>query len=198
MLRRGLFLFNELVNQAGDAAATKAARRLMLRLSFRITHKPPVKGFFRSYVVVIVKCQFAAIAALQVFRHSHFLLSPGHPLSDFLTGTAPLFGNCFFHGLGNCISGAPSPTNGIPPYSVGTILANSAEVNNHAVNPERFGVHVIACFHRQGSARWAELPMRADGSPIAKGRAFLLHSWPIPLRIWHIRESLRAGNQGLI
>ena len=173
MLRRGFFFLDELVDQAGYAAATKAARGLMARFSFRIPHKPSVKGFFRSYVIVIVKCQFAAFAALQVFRHGHFLLIPGCPLSHLLTGTAPLFGNFLFHRSGNCIiSGGPSPTKKrIPPDSLGTILANPVEVNNQAMSPERFGVHGKARFHRQVALDGPKVPCRPTKGPSQRAGA---------------------------
>ena len=84
MLCRGFFFLNELVDQAGHAAAREAPRRLVLRLPFRVTHKTPVKGFFRPYIIIVVKCQFAAFAALQVFRHRTFLLTSADPRKQYL------------------------------------------------------------------------------------------------------------------
>jgi hypothetical protein len=40
-----------------------------LGFAFGIAHESLVKRFFRAHVIVIVKSQFATLAALQVLRH---------------------------------------------------------------------------------------------------------------------------------
>jgi hypothetical protein len=41
----------------------------VLGFPLRVTHKAPVERLFGSYVVVVIKSQLAALAALQIFRH---------------------------------------------------------------------------------------------------------------------------------
>ena len=60
----GFLFFDEIGNQARHAAATKTAGGLVLRFTFGIAHKPSVKRFFRPDIVVVIKSQFAALAAL--------------------------------------------------------------------------------------------------------------------------------------
>ena len=69
MLGRGFFFLDVFMDQTGHAAAGKTARRLILCFTFGVAHKPPIKRFFRPDVIVIVECELAAFAALQIFCH---------------------------------------------------------------------------------------------------------------------------------
>jgi hypothetical protein len=57
------------VDQARDAAAAKTAGRFVLGFALGIAHEALIEGFFCADVIVVVKSQFAALAALQIFCH---------------------------------------------------------------------------------------------------------------------------------
>jgi hypothetical protein len=76
--RRFLFL-DVFVDQARYAAAGKATRRLKFRFTFGIAHETPVKRFLSADVIIIVECEFAALAALQIFRHGFLPLRSTDP-----------------------------------------------------------------------------------------------------------------------
>lgn len=64
------FLFLDVfVNQTGNAAASEASRRFVFRFPFGITHEPAVKWLFGPDIVVVVKSQFSALAALKILCH---------------------------------------------------------------------------------------------------------------------------------
>ncbi len=69
----GLFLFDELMDQSRHAAATETFRRLGLR-TVGISHEPKIEGLLGAHIVVIIKSDLAAFAALKVFRHVKLLL----------------------------------------------------------------------------------------------------------------------------
>ena len=64
MLRRDFFFLDIVVNHAWHAAATKAARQFEFGLALGVAHKASVKRFLSADVVVVVKRQLAAFAAL--------------------------------------------------------------------------------------------------------------------------------------
>src|SRR5690349_1226081 len=68
VLGSGLFFLDELVDQARHGAAADAARRLRLR-SVRIPHIFKVERFLSADVVVVIKSELAAFAALKILRH---------------------------------------------------------------------------------------------------------------------------------
>jgi hypothetical protein len=68
----GFFFFDEIGDQPRHGSATNTTRGLRLG-SVGISHEPQIKGFFRSYVAVVVKGEFAALATLKVFRHENLL-----------------------------------------------------------------------------------------------------------------------------
>jgi hypothetical protein len=69
MLRGRFFFFDVFVDQARDAAAAKAAGRFVLGFAFGVAHEALIERFFRADEVVVVKSQFAALAALKIFCH---------------------------------------------------------------------------------------------------------------------------------
>ena len=68
VLRRGLFLFDELVDEPWDGPAADTPGRLRPG-AVRISHEPEVKGLLGADVIIIVKGDLAAFATLKVFRH---------------------------------------------------------------------------------------------------------------------------------
>ena len=68
VFRPGLFFLDELIDQLGHGAATDASGRLRL-CAVRISHVSQVEGLFGADIVVIVKGELAAFAALKIFRH---------------------------------------------------------------------------------------------------------------------------------
>jgi hypothetical protein len=64
VLNRGFFFFNVFVDQARHTATAETTRRLMLGLAFGITHEAPIEWLFRADEVIVVKSQFATLAAL--------------------------------------------------------------------------------------------------------------------------------------
>ena len=64
MLRRGFLFLDVLVDQPRDAAAVETTGRFVLRLALGIAHETLVKRFLCANVVVVVKGQFAAFAAM--------------------------------------------------------------------------------------------------------------------------------------
>jgi len=64
MFGGGFFFLDEFVNESRYSTAAEAAGRLVFGFSFRVAHESLVKWFFRTDVVVVIKSQFAALAAL--------------------------------------------------------------------------------------------------------------------------------------
>lgn len=93
MLSPGLFLLDELVDEPWDGPAANTPGRLRPG-AVRISHEPEVKGLLGADVIVIVKSDLAAFAALKVFRHSELLLylSTLEGTSNFLTAAILLVG----------------------------------------------------------------------------------------------------------
>src|ERR1051326_3596270 len=68
VLGSGFFFLDELLDQPRDRAATRAARRLRLR-SVRVAHIFKVEWFLSADVIVVIKSELAAFAALKILRH---------------------------------------------------------------------------------------------------------------------------------
>jgi hypothetical protein len=64
MFGGGFFFFDQVVDHARHAATAEALRDLVLGFALWVAHETPIKGLFRADVVIIVKGQFAALAAL--------------------------------------------------------------------------------------------------------------------------------------
>lgn len=64
MLCRGFFFFDVFMDQARHTPTAETTRRFMLGLAFGITHEAPIKGLFRADEVIVIKSEFAALAAL--------------------------------------------------------------------------------------------------------------------------------------
>jgi len=68
VFRPGLFFLDELIDQLGHGAAGNASGRLRL-CAVRISHVSQIERLFGADVVVIVKGEFSALAALEIFGH---------------------------------------------------------------------------------------------------------------------------------
>jgi hypothetical protein len=68
VLRAGLFFFDKLVNQSRHGAAANASRGERFG-AIGISHKSQIKRLLGADVVVIVKSELAAFAALKIFGH---------------------------------------------------------------------------------------------------------------------------------
>jgi hypothetical protein len=64
MFGGGFFFFDQFVNESGHTSAAETAWRLVFCIPFWVTHEAFVKGLFRSYEVVVVEGQLAALTAL--------------------------------------------------------------------------------------------------------------------------------------
>ena len=64
MLCGGFFFFDEIVDHARHAAAAEAPGELVLGFTFGVAHETLVEGLFSTHVVVVIKGQFSALAAL--------------------------------------------------------------------------------------------------------------------------------------
>jgi hypothetical protein len=60
----GFFFLDHFVDQSWHTATAETSRRLVFGFPLRVTHKAPVERLFGSYVIVVIKSQFAALAAL--------------------------------------------------------------------------------------------------------------------------------------
>ena len=72
VLRYGLFFFDELINQSRDGAAVDASGRLRLG-AVGVSHVSQVEWLLGADIVVVVKSEFTAFAALKIFGHCEFL-----------------------------------------------------------------------------------------------------------------------------
>jgi hypothetical protein len=73
MLDRGFLLLDVFVNQTRHAPARKTTWRLIFCLAFGVAHEPPIERFLSADVVIIVKSELAALAALKIFCHVSFV-----------------------------------------------------------------------------------------------------------------------------
>jgi hypothetical protein len=64
MLGSGFLFLDQIVDHPWHAAAAEAAGELVIGFAFWVTHESLVKGLFSADIIVVVKCQFAALAAL--------------------------------------------------------------------------------------------------------------------------------------
>ena len=64
MLGGGFFFLDQIVDHPRHAAAAKAAGKLVSGFAFGVAHESLVEGLFSADIIVVVKCQFAALAAL--------------------------------------------------------------------------------------------------------------------------------------
>jgi len=64
MLGSGFLFLDQVVDHPRHAAAAEAAGKLVIGFALGVAHKSLVEGFFSADIIVIVKCQFAALAAL--------------------------------------------------------------------------------------------------------------------------------------
>jgi hypothetical protein len=64
MFSGGLFFLDQFVNEPWHTATAKTPRRLVFCFPLRVTHEAFVEGLFRSYEVIVIKSQLAALAAL--------------------------------------------------------------------------------------------------------------------------------------
>ena len=64
MLRGGFFFLDQIVDHARHAAAAEAAGELVASFTFGVAHESIIEGLFGTHIVVVVKRQFAALAAL--------------------------------------------------------------------------------------------------------------------------------------
>ena len=64
MLGSGFLFLDQVVDHPRHAAAAEAAGQLVIGFAFGVTHESLVKGLFSADIVVVVKGQFAALAAL--------------------------------------------------------------------------------------------------------------------------------------
>jgi len=72
VFRPGLFFLDELVNQSRHGAAGNASGRLGLS-AVGVSHVSQIERLFGPHVIVVVECEFSALAALEIFRHGLFL-----------------------------------------------------------------------------------------------------------------------------
>jgi hypothetical protein len=68
VFRPGLFFLDELIDQLGHGAATDASGRLRLG-AVGVSHVSQIERLFGSHEIVVVECEFSALAALEIFRH---------------------------------------------------------------------------------------------------------------------------------
>ena len=64
MLRGGFFFLDQVVDHARHVAAAEAAGKLVLGFPFGVAHESLVEGLFGTHIIVVVKGQFSALAAL--------------------------------------------------------------------------------------------------------------------------------------
>ena len=64
MLGSGFLFLDQVVDHPRHAAAAEAAGKLVIGFAFGIAHESLVEGLFSTDIVVVVKSQFAALAAL--------------------------------------------------------------------------------------------------------------------------------------
>lgn len=64
MLGGGFFFLDQIMDHPWHAAAAKAAGKLVSGFAFRVAHESLVEGLLSADIVVIVKGQLAALAAL--------------------------------------------------------------------------------------------------------------------------------------
>lgn len=105
MLCAGLFFLDHIVNHARHAATTETARRLVGRFTaFGIAHEPFVERPFCPDIIIIIKCQLAALAALQILCHDRLSVDllgkfPGNflPAAIFAIGFVSIQAQSFHH-----------------------------------------------------------------------------------------------------
>jgi hypothetical protein len=68
VFRPGLFFLDELVNQSRHGAAANASRRLGLG-AIGISHKSQIERLLGADIIIVVKSELAAFAALKIFGH---------------------------------------------------------------------------------------------------------------------------------
>jgi hypothetical protein len=64
MFSGGLFFLDQFVNESRHTATAETARRMVFCFALWVTHEAFVERFFRSYEVIVIKSQLAALAAL--------------------------------------------------------------------------------------------------------------------------------------
>jgi hypothetical protein len=64
MFGGGFFFLDQFVNKPWHAATAETPRRLVFCFPLWVTHEAFVERFFRSYEVIVIKSQLAALAAL--------------------------------------------------------------------------------------------------------------------------------------
>jgi len=64
MFSGGFFFLDQFVNKPRHTAAAETPRRLIFGFPLWVTHEAFVERLFRSYEVIVIKSQLAALAAL--------------------------------------------------------------------------------------------------------------------------------------
>jgi hypothetical protein len=64
MFNGRFFFFDQFVNESRHRSTTETTRRIVFCIPFWVTHEAFVERLFRSYKVVVVEGQLAALAAL--------------------------------------------------------------------------------------------------------------------------------------
>jgi len=64
MFSGGLFFLDQFVNESWHTATAETPRRLIFGFPLWVTHEAFVERLFRSYEVIVIKSQLAALAAL--------------------------------------------------------------------------------------------------------------------------------------
>jgi len=64
MFSGGFFFFDQFVDKPWHTATAETARRVVFGFPLWVTHEAFVERLFRSYKVIVIKSQLAALAAL--------------------------------------------------------------------------------------------------------------------------------------
>jgi hypothetical protein len=64
MLCGGFFFLDKIVDHARHTAAAEASGELVVGFTFGVAHETPVEGLFSTHIIVVIKGQFSALAAL--------------------------------------------------------------------------------------------------------------------------------------